>query len=164
MDDVSELAVNSPDEGPDAALHLLLPSPGCHPEELKSSVGSGQRVGHRMQIPHNSSARMQMWNKGFTRRGGERITVLSAQANHTLSFTQTQSGGFESRSHRSCRLKRLISCIVAFLSSLSAGSSRLSPELWGKERLTHCCVCVCVCLISGMSRTLRRAHARTMYE
>lgn len=138
LDDVSELAVSSPDGGPDDAPHRMLPSPGCHPEDLKSSVGSGQRVGRRMQILHNSSARMQMQNKGCTCRG--RITVLGIQTNRTLSCTQTESGGFERQSHRSCCLKRLISCIVAYLPSLSV-SSRLSPELRGKSgSLTALCV------------------------
>lgn len=73
MDDVSELAVNSPDEGSEDGPHLLLPSPGGHPEDQKSSAGSGQRVGRHMQILHNSSVRMQMWNKGR----GDKITVLT---------------------------------------------------------------------------------------
>lgn len=81
LDDVSELAVNSPDEGPDDGPHLLLPSPGCHPEDLKSSVGSGQRVGHRMQILRNSSVRMQMWNKGCTCSWRDRITGLAMRTN-----------------------------------------------------------------------------------
>lgn len=73
MDDASELAVNSPDEGSEDGPHPLLPSPGGHPEDQKSSAGSGQRVGHHMQILHNSSVRMQMWNKGR----GDRISVLA---------------------------------------------------------------------------------------
>ncbi|XP_075887764.1 rho guanine nucleotide exchange factor TIAM1-like isoform X2 [Nelusetta ayraudi] len=43
LDDVSELAVNSPDEGSEDGPHPLLPSPGGHPEDQKSSAGSGQR-------------------------------------------------------------------------------------------------------------------------
>lgn len=138
---MSELAVNSPDDGPDDGPHLLLPSPGCHPEDLKSSVGSGQRVGHRMQRLHNSPVHMQMWNRGCTCRGGDRITGLATRTNRTLSRTQTYGGGFESRSYRSCCLKRLISCIVAFLASHSALSVLAAPLSSG-GRLAHSLLCV----------------------
>lgn len=142
LDDVSELAVNSPDEGSEDGPHLLLPSPAGHPEDQKTSAGSGQRVGHHTQTLHNPSARMQLMEQRPDSQYSRPRCLDNPHTPLRCPRTQTGSGGFETRSHRCGCLKRLISCIVA-LPSLSPLSVffPLAAKLRGKAgSLSTLCV------------------------
>lgn len=84
MDEVSGLTVNSPDETLEEGPHLLLQSPGGHQED-RSCAGTGQRVGHEMQM-RNFDMHANV-HKGAlaAEKENNSVAVRSIAHTHTLS-------------------------------------------------------------------------------